>query len=100
MRGSMEMEELAPRGPAPHKRSGGPLRMLTCGDPFSMLLGMACTLVSLTVGFGLAILVGAVDMSPLAGLAFTFLPCVCIGWHACGPLPCDRDETMRRMKFG
>ena len=24
--------------------SGGPLRMLTCGDPFAMLLGMACTL--------------------------------------------------------
>jgi hypothetical protein len=50
--------------------------------------------------FGLAILLGAVEMSALAGLVFLVLPCVAVGWLAYGPLPCDRDETMRRMQLG
>jgi hypothetical protein len=50
--------------------------------------------------FGLTILLGAFEMSALAGLVFLIMPCVIVGWLAFGPLPCDRDETMKRMKFG
>ena len=50
--------------------------------------------------FGLTILLGAYEMSSLAGLVFLIMPCVIVGWLAFGPLPCDKDETMRRMKFG
>ena len=116
--------------PGPHKRPGGPLNGFGGGDLFTFIMGVVFTLLVMSVRgpaclparppaclpfwptasrrppawlqvlFGLSILLGLVELSALAGFAFLVLPCVACGWMAWGPLPCDKDNKMRSMKFG